>query len=120
MLTAMISKPVLTDFLLETLHGGHFNPAGEAPRRPDVDQHDLTVVVAEASETSIEIIDLEFRSDGSDGDRLNAIWVHPGEDGSAQRPLLTRTRRVGSNIGCSVSVQPSCVKEPVWNSRVDP
>jgi len=43
-------------------------------------------VVAEASETSIEIIDLEFRSDGSDGDRLNAIWVHPGEDDQHNDP----------------------------------
>ncbi len=72
-------EPLFTDLLIETLHRRHFNPAREAPRGPDVHQDDLTCVAAEASQTAVEVLDLEVRGDGSGGHRLNTIPHQPGD-----------------------------------------
>ncbi len=48
------------EFLIQAFHRGHFAPAGRAPGRPKIHQHDFAFVVGHALDFAVQILEREI------------------------------------------------------------
>ncbi len=64
----MISNPFLLNFLWMRMHVRHLDLARHAPRRPEVEQHYLALVVGERERLAVDVLDVERNGLVPDGE----------------------------------------------------